>query len=271
MKPINRILLTGAAGALGRQLRPALPDHCAHLRISDIAPMDPAVGAHEEVVQADLADPEPALALTRDVDAVVHVAGKGMEAPFDEIHRGHMLALYHVFEGARKNGVRRIIWASSIHAVGFYPFSRTLDTLTPPRPDSNYGVAKAYGEGLAQYYWDKFGIESVSMRICSCFPEPRDRRMLSTWLSYADLIRLVGAALTCTRPDHSIIYGVSANPTAPYDNRSSAQIGFHPQDSAEPYRAKVEAANPPYAPGAPEIATHGGVFATFGHFDDPPA
>lgn len=267
MKPIHRILLTGAAGALGRQLRPVLPRHCAHLRVTDIAPLDPP-GAHEEAIQADLADPAPVLAMTRDVDAVVYMAGKGMEAPFDDILRGHMLGLYNVFEGARKNGVRRVIWASSIHAVGFYPFSQVLDSRTPPRPDTNYGVAKAYGEGLAQYYWDKYGIEAISVRICSCFPEPKDRRMLSTWLSYADLARLVGAALTCTRPDHSILYGVSANPTAPYDNRYAAHIGYRPEDSAEAYRQAVEAANPPYAPGAPEIATHGGAFATFGHFDD---
>jgi len=267
MKPINRILLTGAAGALGRRMRPALARHCTHLRVTDIAPLDPP-GAHEEVIQADLADPAPAQGLTREVDAVVHLAGKGMEAPFDDILRGHMLALYNVFEGARRNGVRRVIWASSIHAVGFYPFSQVLDSRTPPRPDTNYGAAKAYGEGLAQYYWDKYGVEAISMRICSCFPEPADRRMLSTWLSYADLERLIGAALTCTRPDHSIIYGVSANTHAPYDNRLAAHIGYLPQDNAEAFRAKVEADKPPYAPDAPEIATHGGAFATFGHFDD---
>lgn len=268
MKPINRILLTGAAGGLGRQLRPFLAGHCTHLRVTDIAPLDPAQ-AHEEVIQADLADPSPVLAMTRDVDAVVHVAGKGMEAPFDDILRGHMLGLYNTFEGARRNGVRRVIWASSIHAVGYYPFSQVLDSRTPPRPDTNYGVAKAYGEGLAQYYWDKYGVEAISMRICSCFPEPTDRRMLSTWLSYADLKRLVAAALTCTRPDHSIIYGVSANTTAPYDNRHAAHIGFRPEDNAEAFRDAVEAARPPHAPDAPEIATHGGAFATFGHFDDP--
>ena len=267
MKPIDRILLTGAAGALGQTLRPFLADQCAALRVTDIAPMAPA-DAHEEVVQGDISDPKLALELTRDVDAVVYMAGKGNEGTFDEIFRGHTIGLYNIFEGARRNGVRRVIWASSIHATGLWPFGQTLGTDARPRPDSTYGIAKACGEMVAQCYWEKYGIEAISIRICSCFPEPRDRRHLSTWLSYPDLKRLVAACLTCTRPDHTVIWGVSANTHCAHDNAKAAHIGYRPQDDAESYRAAVEARTPPYAADDRAIAFHGGVFATAPHHGD---
>ena len=267
MTPIDRILLTGAAGALGRQLRPFLGSHCRAVRLADIAEMDPA-GEHEEVEQGDISNPALALELTRDVDAVVYMAGKGNEGSFDEIFRGHTVGLYNIFEGARKNGVRRVIWASSIHATGFWPFGTTLGTDARPRPDSTYGIAKAAGEMVAQCYWEKYGIEAISIRICSCFPEPADRRHLSTWLSYDDLRRLIGACLTCTRPDHTVIWGVSANTRSAYDNARASHIGYRPEDNAEAYRETVEAKVPPYAPDDPDIARHGGVFATAPHFED---
>ncbi|RVT85584.1 NAD(P)-dependent oxidoreductase [Rhodobacteraceae bacterium CCMM004] len=267
MKPIHRILLTGAAGALGRQLRPYLKDHCTHLRLTDMAEME-AAADHEEVVVANLADRAAVLEMTRDVDAVVYMAGKGFEGGFDDIFDGHVKGLYNVFEGMRQNGGRRVVWASSIHAVGFHPFSQVIDAETPTRPDTTYGVAKVCGEAIASLYWDKHRIESVSMRIVSCVERPENRRHLSTWLSYPDLCRMVGAALTCPRTDHSIVYGVSANTHAAQDNRLAAHLGYRPEDNAEAHRARIEAETPAFAPGDPDIATHGGPFATMPHYGD---
>ena len=129
-------------------------------------------------------------------------------------------------------------------------------------------MAKVCGEAIASLYWDKYRIESVSVRIVSCLEKPKDRRHLSTWLSFGDLCRLVAASLTATRVDHTVVYGVSANDTAAVDNRLAAHLGYRPQDNAEVYRAEVEAATRPYAPGAPDIAFHAGVFATMGHMGD---
>lgn len=267
MKPINRILLTGAAGRLGRQLRPFLKDHCTHLRLTDVMPLDKAE-AHEEIAQVNLADCEAAYDLTRDVDAVVYMAGKGFEGGFDDIFDGHVRGLYNIFEGMRRNGGRRVIWASSIHAVGFYPFSQVIDTRVLPRPDTTYGVAKVCGEAIAQYFWDKFQIESVSMRIVSCVEEPKDRRHLSSWLSYPDLCRMVAAGLSATRPDHTIVYGVSDNDAAAVDNRWAAHLGYRPQDNAETHRARIEHETSPDKSGEPDIATHGGAFSTMPPFCD---
>ena len=269
MKPINRILLTGAAGKLGRQLRPFLRGQCNVLRVSDLA-LPGEAAAQEEIVEADLTDQDAVMTLTRDVDAVVYMAGKGFEGGFEEIFGGHVRGLYNTFEGMRRNGGRRVVWASSIHAVGFYPFSQVIDAHVRPRPDTTYGVAKVCGEAIAQYYWDKFNIESVSMRIVSCEEQPKTRRHLSSWLSYDDLRRLVGASLSATRPDHSVIYGVSDNDAAAVDNRWSAHLGYRPQDNAELHRDRIESATKPELPGDPDIAAHGGAFSSMGFFADDP-
>ena len=171
----NRILLTGAAGALGSILRRELPSWCRHLRVSDRVPLESTSGS-EEVVICDLADAQAVRRLTDDVDVIVHMGGAvGDNLPFDDILAGNIVGLKNIYENARINGVQRIIWGSSNHALGFYPRTQRLDAAVLPRPDSYYGVSKVFGEAMAQYYWDKFQLESVSLRIGSCFP-PADRR-----------------------------------------------------------------------------------------------
>ena len=144
----------------------------------------------------------------------MHFAGHPREQSFEEIVADTLPAAYHVFEGARRHGARRVVYASSIHAVGFYPVEAVPDTRVMHRPDTFYGLTKTFIEDLASLYWDKFGIESVCLRICSCFPEPEDRRMLWSWLSFADCVRLVEAALTAPRVGFSVIYGTSDNAAA---------------------------------------------------------
>jgi uronate dehydrogenase len=129
-------------------------------------------------------------------------------------------------------------------------------------------VSKVYGEAMAQYYWDKYGLESISVRIYSCFPEPLDRRMLTTWLSYNDLRLLIDRCLWAPSVRHTIIHGVSNNTSVLIDNHNARHIGFHPQDTSEIYREKLEANTPEPDPKSDVVARHGGQFTIDQHFDD---
>lgn len=262
---IPRLLLTGAAGALGRVLRPRLKAVCEVLRVSDIAPMAGA-GPGEEVVAAPLQDKAAVLALLQDVNAVVHLGGISVEHAFEDILPANILGTFHVYEAARLQGVKRIVYASSNHVTGFYSQGQTIHPQVPLRPDSYYGVSKAFGENLAQFYFDRYGIETVSLRIGSCFPEPLDRRQLASWLSYDDLERLVLAALSAPVVGHSVIYGCSNNRQSWWDNSSARHIGFQPQDSAEAWRQALEAAQPHINTSHPVAQFQGGAFVAKGPY-----
>lgn len=263
---LGRVLLTGAAGGLGRVLRPRLRARCSLLRVSDIAKMD-AAGAGEEVVQAPLEDRAAVLDLLRGVDAVVHLGGISTEQPFDAILQANIVGAYNLYEAARKNGVKRIVFASSNHVTGFYRQDEVIDSTMPARPDGYYGLSKAFGEDLSRFYFDRYGIETVCLRIGSSFPEPKDRRMLATWLSFDDLERLVVASLTAPVVGHSIIFGMSDNTTTWWDNTQARHIGFRPQDTSEPFRAAREAAQPALDRNDPAVIYQGGAFVRMGPFE----
>jgi uronate dehydrogenase len=262
----DRLLLTGAAGGLGRELRPRLKPHCGVLRLSDIADLGVA-GPGEELVPAALEDAAAVLALLEGCDAVVHLGGISVEGPFEPILRANIVGVYNLYEGARKHGVRRIVFASSNHVTGFYRQDEVIDATMPMRPDGYYGLSKAFGENLAQFYFDRYGIETVSLRIGSSFPEPVDRRMLATWMSFDDLERLVVASLTAPVVGHSVIYGMSDNTTTWWDNTPAKHIGYRPRDSSEPFRAALEARQPRIDPSDPVAKFQGGGFCVKGPFD----
>jgi uronate dehydrogenase len=263
----QRILLTGATGSLGRELRAFLAERCDRLRSTDRVHFDP-IADNEEVVVGDLGDAETMRVATRDVDVIVHMAGVSTENTFEAILGANIAGFYALFEAARRNRVKRIVWASSVHAVGFHDKTEVLRPDCPTRPDSLYGVSKVFGEGLAQYYWDKFGLETVSIRIGSCFPEPTNWRMLSTWLSYDDLRHLIDRCLIVPRVRHAIVWGASNNTQAIWDNTPVAWLGYRPQDDAERFREKLENAGPPPACDDPKLALQGGHFATAPHYED---
>lgn len=262
----GRLLLTGAAGGLGRVLRPRLRERCKLLRVSDIAPMDAAMPG-EEVVQAALEDAGAVRALLAGIDAVVHLGGISTEHPFDAILPANIVGVYNVYEAARRHGVQRIVFASSNHVTGFYRQDEVIDATMPVRPDGYYGLSKAFGENLSRFYFDRYGIETVCLRIGSSFPEPKDRRMLATWLSYDDLERLVVASLTAPVVGHSIVYGMSDNSTTWWDNTPARHIGFRPRDSSEPWRAAKEAAQPVPDRSDPAVLHQGGAFVRMGPFE----
>lgn len=261
----HRLLLTGAAGGLGKALRERLKPCAEILRVSDIAALGEA-GAGEEAQPCDLADAAAVEALLEGVDAVVHLGAVSIERPFEEILPANIVGTYNLYEAARRHGVKRIVYASSNHVIGFYRQDQRIDADAPPRPDSYYGVSKAFGENLSRFYYDRYGIETVCLRIGSSFPEPKDRRMLVTWLGYEDLRQLVERSLFTPEVGHAIVYGASANRDSWWDNAKAAHLGFVPMESSEPFRAKVEAAQPPPAADDPAAVYQGGAFVKAGPF-----
>ena len=267
MTEFNRILITGAAGSLGTHLRHGLKHLTKHMRLVDRVDMGEAAEG-EELIVCDLSDKETAIALTRDVDVIIHFAGVPREQSFVEIMTDTIPAAYHMYEGARLHGAKRVVYASSIHAVGFKEVDSVPDTEGRHRPDTFYGMTKCFIEDLGSLYWDKWGVESVNLRICSCFPEPADRRMLWSWLSFDDMVRLVEASLTTPRVAFSVIYGTSDNAQSAVSNARATHIGYRPKDSADGYAAEILAKTERQDPNARVARVVGGWFSDHPHPDD---
>ncbi|MFJ7058927.1 NAD-dependent epimerase/dehydratase family protein [Streptomyces griseobrunneus] len=259
------VLLTGAAGGLGTLMRALLPAYGYELRLLDLAPVE----GEPDAITADLSDRKALREAVRGVDAVIHLAGISLESTFDKILRANIEGTYNLYEAAREEGVGRIVFASSNHAIGYTPRPEPGDPLipvgTPRRPDTFYGLSKSFGEDLAQLYWDKHALETVSVRIGSCFPEPTSVRMLSVWMSPSDGARLFHAALTAEAVGHTVVYGSSANTRLWWDLTTARALGYDPQDDSEPYAAKLVAEHGELDPADPAHAGVGGHFVT-----DPP-
>lgn len=266
IKVHERLLLTGAAGGLGKVLREKLKANCEVLRLTDLADLGPAQPG-EELVQADLADAAAVHAMVAGVQAIVHLGGVSVEAPWEPILQANIVGVYNLYEAARKHGARRVVFASSNHVTGFYRQSETINASHPPRPDGLYGLSKAFGEDLARLYFDRYGIETACVRIGSAFTEPKDRRMLATWLSYDDLHRLVTACLTTPVLGHSIVFGMSDNAVTWWDNSQARHVGYRPQDSSDRFRDAVYARTSQPDLGDPAVQFQGGAFVRTGPFE----
>jgi uronate dehydrogenase len=255
----HTLLMTGAAGGLGTALRDRLKANCEVLRLSDRADFGPA-RAREEIALADLADAAAVDAMVQGCQAIVHLGGISVEGPFEPILQANIVGAYNVYEAARKFGVKRVVFASSNHVTGFYKQSETITLNHPARPDSLYGVSKAFGEDLSRMYFDRYGIETACVRIGSSFAEPKDRRMLASWLSFDDLHRLITACLTTPILGHTAIFGMSDNAVVWYDNSAARHVGYVPQDSSEPFREAIYARTPAPDTTDPAAIYQGGSF-----------
>jgi len=242
-----RVLITGAAGAIGSCLREGLRPLVDELVLTDVRPVAP--GAKERFVQADLADRDVLLSLAQETDAVVHLGAVPTEVPFDQLVGPNLVGGFNLFEAARLAGVSRVVFASSNHATGFYPFERRLVGDEPPRPDSLYGVSKVYGEALGRLYVDKFDLQVVCVRIGSFAERPRQLRELATWLSYGDAVRLFAACLSAPNVGFRVVYGASANTRAIWDLTPARELGYEPQDDAERYAGEVGGELPEFQGG----------------------
>jgi uronate dehydrogenase len=236
--PTKPVLITGASGALGRQLTRALGDLGWTLTLTDIVAFPDALPKTARFTRADLTDGVAMLRLAEGCGAIVHLGGVSVERPFEEILGPNIRGLYHIYEAARREGAR-VIFASSNHSIGFHERSTPLDDDCEHRPDGYYGLSKAYAELMGRMYWFKHGVESVFLRIGSSFPEPINARMLATWLSYNDFCRLCAACVTAAQTDCSVIWGASANSRSFWRKDTRAKIGWAPVDSADPFAGQL--------------------------------
>jgi uronate dehydrogenase len=254
---MKTVLITGATGDVGTHLRRELAGRYK-LRLSDLRPIK-SKAKGESFMKADIADFAAAKRITRGVDAIVHLGGYSVEGPWEGILRANIIGCYNVFEAARQNGVKRILFATSNHAVGFYKRTQTIDHRVTTKPDGRYGVSKVFGEALGSLYADKYGMEVFLMRIGNVNAQPLDRRRLSIMLSPRDLAQLVGIGIDHPDIRFEIVYGISGNTRAWYDNSNAHRLGYRPKDNAEAWLAEVLAKGE--KPGDPVAEAHqGGVF-----------
>jgi uronate dehydrogenase len=228
------VLLTGAAGSIATMLRARLPGYGWQLRLFDRAPLEGAIAG-------DLTDPDALDAVVAGTEAIVHLAGQCTEAPWPVVRDDNIEGTFQLFEAARRHAVRRVVYASSIHAVGFTPDEHDLRADTAPRPDTLYGVSKVFGEALARYYVERYGMQIACLRIGTCRDAPPDYGALANWLSPDDCARLVDAALRSSSLDYAIVWGISANTRRLWSLEAGHAIGYEPLDDAEAFADQLPA------------------------------
>jgi uronate dehydrogenase len=257
---MKKLVLTGAAGRLGSYLREPLTQYADQLVSSDLAEDIGELYPGEKYQKADLTSYDEIHQLLLGAEMVVHFGAIGDEAPFEAIVGPNIMGAYHIWEAAYQLGLRRVVYASSIHAVGMYPVQECIGTDVPHRPDTFYGLAKCFAEDLGRLYWDKRGLESVCLRILSC-AQVTSARALGTWLSYDDLIQLVSRAIDTPKTGFSTVYGVSNNDRAPVDNSRASFLGYRPKDNAEQYAESILADADKAETSEIAQMCHGGPFA----------
>ncbi len=236
---LKKIVLTGAAGDLGSALREPLSRMCETLVSVDIKDAPGPLAANETWATADCAEMDQLLPFIEGVEMIIHFAAIPDERSFEELLRPNFLTSYAVWEAAHRAGARRVVYASSVHAVGMHESAAGIDTDAPHRPDTFYGLSKCFSEDLARLYWEKRGLEAVCLRIFSATDTPQNPRALGTWLSRGDLVRMVERAVDTPTTGFCVVYGISDNTRAPVSNAKVAFLGYRPQDNAEDYAPDI--------------------------------
>ena len=221
-------------------------------------------------MKADVSKMADAMKITKGVDAVVHLGGYSVEGPWEGILQANIIGCYNVFEAARRNKVKRIVFPTSNHATGFYRRDEKIDDRVYPRPDSRYGVSKVFGEALGRLYADKYGMEFMMVRIGNVNSAPLDKRRLSLWISPRDIAQLVSIGIDKPDLKFEVVYGVSGNKRSWYDNANAERLGYRPQDDSEPYAQDVLAKEKPSDNTIAEMH-QGGIFCTAEEVPNPAA
>jgi uronate dehydrogenase len=236
---VAKVALSGASGAIGRVLRPKLLERGVALRSAGGSKALQPLSAAEEVMHGDLREPAVVDRLLQGVDVLIHMAGTSVERPLPEISENNLRGLYEVYEGARRHGVRRVAFASSNHAFGMHSVKDRLTLDAPYRADGLYGLSKVWGEAMARMYFDKHGIEGISLRIGSALERPTQFRHLSTWLGHDDMVHLIMRCIEAPAIGYMAVWGVSANTRSYWDQAGSEKLGYQPRQNAEDYAAEI--------------------------------
>jgi uronate dehydrogenase len=240
MTTMTKVALSGASGNMGRILRTELQKRGIDLRSA--GGRTPLVPLHEgeDIMHGDLRDPAVVDRLLNGVDVLIHLAGTSVERPLAEIIENNLVGLHQVYEGLRRNKVRRVIFASSNHAFGMHSVKDKLKLDAPFRPDGLYGLSKVWGEAMTRMYWDKHGIEGISVRIGTAFDKPpADFRQLSTWFGTKDLVELMMQCITVPNVGYMAVWGVSNNTRSYWDNTGAEKLGYNPKQNAEDFAPEI--------------------------------
>lgn len=228
--------MTGAAGGIGGRLRTMLKGVYRELRLSDIA-VPPGLAKDAPFVPADLADFAQVEKAVQGAEGIIHLGGVSIEKPWATIHPANIVGCYNLFEAARRHGVQRVVFASSNHVMGFYRRKRRVGTDALVRPDSRYGVSKAFGEALGAFYADKYGLRVLCIRIGNFADKPVDMRRMSIWISPDDLVQLIRIGLEHPDLRYEVVYGASENARSWWDNAAAYRLGYRPTGRAEDHLA----------------------------------
>src|SRR5215207_9679880 len=245
---MTKVALSGAGGQVGGVLRPRLLERGVKLRSGGGLNLLTPLSNAEEVTHGDLREPEVVDRLLHGVDVLIHLAGTSVERPLPEIIENNLRALHEVYEGARRHGVKRIVFASSNHAFGMHSVTDKLC------------LSKAWGEDITRMYWDKHGIEGISVRIGSTLERPTEFRHLSTWFGYEDLTQFMMCCIEAREVGYLAVWGVSNNTRSYWDNSAAERIGYRPVQNAEDYAEEILRQPNPLDPIAQRF--QGGSFVT---------
>jgi uronate dehydrogenase len=258
---MQKILVTGAAGGIGTRLRKLMKGLYPSIRWSDIRKPDD-LAADEDFVVADLTDLAAVKDIVAGVDGIVHLGGYSIEGPWETILNSNIIGCYNLFEAAYRTGVKRLVFASSNHAMGFYPRTQRIGVGVTVRPDSRYGISKAFGEAVGAFYADKHGLRVTCLRIGNVGDAPLDQRRLAIWLKPEDLVQLIRIGLEHRDIRFEIFYGASDNADAWWDNSNARRFGYKPVGKADDYREQALAAQAKLPPDPVGDRYQGGPFCS---------
>jgi uronate dehydrogenase len=267
-RSVRRLLITGGTGHVGRKLRQEFGSQFDAIRIFDRAE-EPNLAANEECQVGEIADAAAVDKAMEGMDAVIHLAAQPIEASFEIMLNSNVVGTWNVYEAARKHGVRRVVFGSSNHAVGFYPRQQRIDHTALPRPDTRYGLTKCWGEAVGALYADKYGVRSMHIRIGNAADLPGSERALSIWISGRDLAQLVTIGLEHPEIHNTIVYGISENAAAWYDNSEAYRLGYKPQDHAEDHAEFAMAEEAKLTHDEPDLYFQGGGFCSIEYAGPP--